>query len=162
MKLTEDSDSLRHYKTKYEHSPPSSSVSSHPSRSKGVTVAQLLSHVQLFTTPWTAAGQAPLSSTLSQSLFKFKSIESVMPSSPLILCRPLLLPSIFCSIGVFSSESALHIRWPKYWSFSIGPSSLYSGLTSFRIDCVDLFAVQGTLKGVFSSTTIQKYQFFST
>ena len=108
------------------------------------------SHVRLFATPWTAAHQASLSFTISQSLLKFMSIESVMPSNHLILCRPfLLLPSIFPSIRVFSKESVLHIRWPKYWSFSfsISPSNDYSGLISFRIDWFDLLAVQGTLKG---------------
>ena len=110
---------------------------------------QLLSHVQLFATPWTAACQASLSITNSQSLLKLMSIESVMPSSHLILCRPLLLlPSIFPSISVFFNESALRIRWPKYWrfSFSINPSNDYSGLIPFRIDWFDLHAVQGTLK----------------
>ena len=109
---------------------------------------QLLSHVQLFATPWTAAHQASLSITNSQNLLKLMSIESVMPSNHLILCRPLLLlPSIFTSIRVFSNESALHIRWPKYWSFSfsISPSNEHSGLISFRVDWLDLFAVQGTL-----------------
>ena len=102
-------------------------------------------------TPQTAAHQASLSITNSWSLLKLKSIESVMPSNHLILCRPLLLlPSIFPSIGVFSNESVLHIRWPKYWSFSfnIRPSNEYSGLISFRIDWLDLFAVQGTLKSL--------------
>ena len=105
---------------------------------------QLLSRVRLFATPWTAARQASLSITNSQSWPKPMSIKSVMPSNHLILCHPLLLlPSIFPSIRVFSSELALHIRWPKYWSFSfsISPSSEYSGLTSFRIDCFDLLAV---------------------
>ena len=100
-------------------------------------------------TPWTAARQASLSITNSQSLFKLTSIESVMPSNHLILCCPLLLPpSIFPSIRVFSNESVLHIRWPKYWSFSfsISPSNEYSGLISFRIDWFYLLAVQGTLK----------------
>ena len=103
----------------------------------GVLVVQLLSHVRLFVTPWTAAHQAPPSSTISQSLLKFISIESVMPSNHLILCHLLHhLPSTFPSIRVFSSESVLHIRWPKSWSFnfSIGPSSQQSGLISFRID----------------------------
>ena len=95
---------------------------------------QSLSHVQLFATPWTAAHQASLSITKSQSLLKLISIESVMPSNHLILCHPLLLPSIVPSIRVFSKESVLHIRWPKYWSISISPSSEYSGLISFRID----------------------------
>ena len=101
---------------------------------------QSLSHVQLFVTPWTAAHQASLSSTSSRSLLKLMSIESVMPSNHLILCRPLLLlPSIFPSIRVFSSESTLHIMWPKYWSFSfnISPSNEYSGLISFRMDWLD-------------------------
>ena len=112
---------------------------------------QSLSHVQLFVTPWTAAHQAFLSITNSQSLLKLMSIESVMPSNYLILCRPLLLlPSIFPSIRVFSNESVLPIRWPKYWSFSfsISPSNEYSGLISFRIDWLDLLAVQGTLKSL--------------
>ena len=105
-----------------------------------------LSRVQLFATPWTAARQASLSITNSQSLLKLISIESVMPSNHLILCRPLLLPpSIFPSIRVFSNESALGIRWPNYWSFSfsISPSNEYSGLISFRMDWLDLLAVQG-------------------
>ena len=111
-------------------------------------VFQSLSHIQLFATPWTAACQAPLSSTVSQSLFKFMSIELVMPSNHLTLCYPLLLPSIFPSIRIFSSVSALHSGWPKCWSlsFSISPSNEYSGLISFRIDRFDLLAVQGTLK----------------
>ena len=110
-------------------------------------VVQLLSHVQLFTSPWTAARQASLSFIVSQSFLKLMSIESMMPSNHLILCCPLLLPSIFPSIRVSSSESVLHIRWPKYWSFSfsISPSNEYSGLISFRIDWFDL-AVQGILK----------------
>ena len=102
-------------------------------------------------TPWTAACQASLSITNSQSLFKLTSIESVMPSNHLILCRPLFFPpSIFPSIRIFSDESALHIRWPKYWSFSfnISPSNEYSGLISFRMDWLDLLAVQGTLKSL--------------
>ena len=110
---------------------------------------QSLSCVQLFATPWTTACQASLSITNSQSLPKLMSIESVMPSNHLILCRPLLfLPSIFPIIRVFVNESALHIRWPKYWSFSfsISPSSEYSGLISFRMDWLGLLAVQGTLK----------------
>ena len=110
---------------------------------------QSLSHVQLFATPWTAARQASLSLTNSWSLHKLMPIEAVMPSNHLIPCCPLLLlPSIFPSIRVFSNESALHIRWPKYWSFSfnISPSNEYSGLISFRMDCLDLLAVQGTLK----------------
>ena len=109
-----------------------------------VVTVQLLSCVQLFGTPWTAARQASLSFPISQSLLKPVSVESVMPSNHLIFCRPLLLlPPIPPSIRVFSSESALHIRWPKYWSFSISPSSEYLGLVSFRIDWFDL-AVQGS------------------
>ena len=109
------------------------------------------SHVQLFATPWTAVCQASLSITTSWSWFRLMSIESVMPSNHLILCHPLLLPPlIFPSIRVFSNESADHIRWPKYWSFSfsISPSNEYSGLTSFRIYWFDLLAVQGTLKSL--------------
>ena len=109
----------------------------------------MLSRVQLFATPWTAACQASLAITNSWSLLKLMSIELVMPSNHLILCHPLLLlPSIFPSIRVFSSEPVLRIRWAKYWSFSlsISPSNEYSGLISFRIDWLDLFAVQGTLK----------------
>ena len=112
----------------------------------------LNSCVQLFTTPWTAARQASLSITMSQSLFKLMSIKSVIPSHHLILCHPLLrLPSIFPSIRVFSNESVFHSRWPKYWSFSfnISPSNEYSGLLSFRIDWFDLLAVQRTLKSLF-------------
>ena len=112
---------------------------------------QSLSRVRLFVTLWTAARQASLSITNSWSLLKLMSIESVMPSNHLILCRPLLLPpSIFPSIRVFSNESVLHIRWPKYWSFSfnISPSNEYSGLFSFRMDWLDLLAVQGTLKSL--------------
>ena len=123
---------------------------------------QSLSRVWLFATPWTAAHQASLSITNFQSLLKLMSIESVMPSNYLILCRPLLLPcSIFPSIRVFSNESVLRIRWPKYWSFSfnISPFNEYSGLISFRMDWLDLLAVQGTLR-VFSNTTVQKHQFF--
>ena len=112
---------------------------------------QSLSHVWLFTTPWTIAQQASLSMTNSWSLLKFMSIESVMPSNHLILCHPFLLPSsIFPSIRVFSNESALCIRWPKYWSFSfnISPSNEHPGLISFRMDWLDLLAVQGTLKSL--------------
>ena len=110
---------------------------------------QSLSHVRLFVTSWIVAHQGSLSITNSQSLLKLMSIESVMPSNYLILCHPLLLPpSIFPSIRVFSSESVFRMRWPKYWSFSvsISPSSEYSGLVSFRMDSLDLLAVQGTLK----------------
>jgi len=114
-------------------------------------VVQLVSHVWLFATPWTTAHQASLSFTIFLSLLKLMSVESVMASNHLILCHPLLLPpSIFPSIRVFPSESALCIRWPKYWSFSfsISPSSEYSGLISFRIDRFDLLAVQRTLKSL--------------
>ena len=112
---------------------------------------QLLSHIQLFVIPWTAAFQAFLSFTISQSLLRYMSIESVMPSNCLILCYPLLLlPSVFPSMRVFSNESVRHIRWPKNWSFSfsISPSNEYSGLISFRMDWLDLLAVQGTLKSL--------------
>ena len=112
---------------------------------------QSLSHVPLFVTPWTAARQASLSTTNSWSLLKLMPTESVMPSNHLILCLPLLLlPSIFPSIRVFSNESVLHLRWPKYWnfSFSISPSNKYSGLISFRTDWFDLLAVQGILKNL--------------
>ena len=100
-------------------------------------------------TPWTAARQASLSIINTQSSLKLMSIESVMPSNHLNLCRPLAFPpSIFHSIRVFSNESVLHIRWPKYWSFSVSPSNEYSGLISFRMDWLDLLAVQGTLKSL--------------
>ena len=113
-----------------------------------VVLVQLLSHVRLFATSWTTARQASLSITNSWSLLKRLYIESVMPSSPLILCHPLLLlPSVFPSIRFFSSKSALRIRWPKYQSFSISPSNEYSGLISFRIDWFDL-AIQRTLKNL--------------
>ena len=116
----------------------------------GDSSVQLLSCVRLFATLWTAAHQASLSITNSQSLLKLMPIESVMPSNHLILCRPLLPPSIFPSIRVFSNESVLYIRRPKYWSFSfnISPSNEYSGLISFRMDWLDLLAVQGTLKSL--------------
>ena len=117
----------------------------------GALSVQLLSHVRLFATPWTAIHQDSPSITNSQSLFKLMSIESVMPSSHLILCHPLLLlPSVFPSIRVFSNESVLPIRWPKYWSFSfsISPSNEYSGLISFMMDWLDLLAVQGTLNSL--------------
>ena len=108
---------------------------------------QSLSHVKLFVTPWTAACQASLSITNTQSLLKFVSIQFVMPSNHLILCCPLLfLPSIFPSIRIFSNESTLCIRWPKYCSFSISPSNEYSGLISFRVNWFDLLAFQGTLQ----------------
>ena len=115
------------------------------------SLVQSLSHVWLFVTLWTAARQASLSITNSRSLLKLMSIASVMPSNHLILCCPLLLlPSVFPSIRVFSNESVLHIRWPKYWSFSfsISPFNDYSGLISFRMDWLDLLAVQGTLKSL--------------
>ena len=107
-------------------------------------------------TPWTAACQASLSITNSWSLLKLMSIESVMPSNRLILCRLLLLPSVFPSIRVFSSESFLRIRWPKYWSFSfsISPFNEHSGLISFRMDWLDLLAVQGTLKSLLQPTRL--------
>ena len=116
---------------------------------------QSLSRVRLFATPWTAAQQAFLSITNSQNLLKLMSIESVMPSNHLVLCHRLLLPSIFPSIRVFSNESALHIRWPKYWSFSFSfsPSNEHQGLTSFRMDWLDLLAVQGTLKSLLQHHT---------
>ena len=128
-----------------------------------LSLLQLRSCVQLFATPWTVAHQAFLSFTISLSLLKFMSIESVMPFNYLVLCWPLfLLPSIFPSIRVFSNESVLHIKWPKYWSFSINPSNEHSGLISFRIDFFfNLLAVQGALK-VSSNTTVQKHQFFGT
>ena len=116
-----------------------------------VVVVQSLSHVRYFATPWTSACQGSLSITNSRSLYKLMSTESVIPFNHLILCRPLLiLPSIFPSIKVFSNESVLHTRWPKYWnfSFSISPSNEYSGLISFRIDWFDLLVVQGTLKSL--------------
>ena len=115
-----------------------------------IVVVQLLSYVRLFVTPSTAARQASLSFTISQSLLNLMSIESMMPSNHLIFCHHLLLPSIFLSIRVFSNEFTYCIRWPKYWSFSfsISPSNEYSGLISFRIDCFDLLAMQGTLKSL--------------
>ena len=120
---------------------------------------QSLSRVQLFVTPWTVARHASLSITNSWSLLKLMSIESVMPSNHLILCcHLLLLPSIFPSIRVFSNESALRIRWPNYWSFSfnISPSNEHLGMISFRMDWLDLLAVQGFSR-VFSNTTVQKH-----
>ena len=125
---------------------------------------QSFSCVRLFETPWTAARQAPLSMTNSQSLLKLMSIELVMSSNHLILCHPLLfLPSIFPNIKVFSNESVLHIRWPKYWrfSFSISLSNEYSGLISFRSDWFDLLESK-LLSGVSSNTAVQKHQFFGT
>ena len=113
--------------------------------------------------PWTAACQTSLSIINSRSLLELLSIVLVMPSIHLILCHPLFLPSIFPSIKVFSNESTLYIRWPKYWSFSfnISPSNECLGLISFRMDCFDLLVLQETLK-VFSNTTVQKHQFFGT
>ena len=133
-----------------------------------ISSVQLLSCVLLFVTPWTGTRQASLSITNSQSLLKLMTIESVMPSNHFILCCLLLLPSsIFPSIRVFSSESALHIRWPKYWSFSftISPSNEYSGLISFRMNWVDLFDIHGTLKGLLQhysskASTVQPSVFF--
>ena len=130
---------------------------------------QLLSRIWLFVTPWTAAHQVSLSITNSWSLLKLMSTESVMPTNHLILCHPLLLlPSIFPNIRVFSNESVLCIRWPKYWSFSfnISPSNEYSGLIYFRIDWFDLLAVQGTLKSVLqhrsSKSSILRHSAFFT
>ena len=133
-----------------------------------VLVVQSLSHVQLSVTPWTASHQASLFFTISRSLLKLMSIESTMSSNHLILCYPLLLPSsIFPSIRVFSNESALRIRWPKYWSFSfsISPSNEYSGLISFRIDWFDFFVVQKTLKSLLQhhsskASILQRSAFF--
>ena len=125
---------------------------------------QPLGHVQLFATPWTAAHQASLSIINSWSLLILMSIESMMLSNHLILCLPLLLlPSIFPSIRVFSSESVLCIRWPKYWSFSlnISPSNEYSGLISFRINWLDLPAVQGTLKSLLQHQNFSALSFLS-
>jgi len=131
-----------------------------------VRSVQLLSHVRLYVTPWTSAHQASLSITKSWGLLKLMSIESVMPSNHLILCRPLLLsPSIFPSIRVFSNESVLHIRWPKYWRFSISPSNEYSGLIFFRIDWFDQLAVQGALRSLLQhhsskASTLRRSTFF--
>ena len=125
--------------------------------SKKISSVQSLSRVQLFVTPWTAACQASLSITSSRSLLKLMSIESVMPSKHLILCCPLLFPpSIFPSIKAFSNESVLCIRWPNYqsFSFSISPANEYSGLIFFRMDWMDLLAVQGTLKRDRKSTRL--------
>ena len=125
---------------------------------------QSLSHIRLFATPWTTACQASLFITNSHSLLKLMSIESLMASNHLILCRPLsLLPSILSSIRIFSNDSAPYIRWPKYWSFSfnISPFNEHPGLISFTMDWLDLLAVQGTSR-VFSNTTVQKHQFFGT
>ena len=123
---------------------------------------QLLGPVWLFATPWTAACQASLPFIISRSLLKLMSIELVMPSNHLNLCLPFpLLPSVFPSIRVFSKASALLFRWPKYWSFSISPPTEYSGLISFRIECLVSLLSKG-LSRVFSTTTVQKFQFFST
>ena len=115
-----------------------------------VVAVQSLSHVQLFATPWTAACQPSVSFTISQTLLRLMSIESMMPSNHLILGHPFLLPSILPNIWVFFNESVLCIRWPRYesFSFSISPSNEYSGLISFRMDWLDLLAVQGTLKSL--------------
>ena len=128
----------------------------------GFSSVQSLSRVRLFVIPWTVACQASLSITNSRSLPKLMSIESVMPSNHILLCRPLLLlPSSFPSIRVFSNESGLCMRWPKYWnfSFSISPSKEHSRLILFRMGWLDLFESRG-LSRVFSSTTVQKHQFF--
>ena len=131
-----------------------------------VVFVQLLSCVRLFVIQWTTACQASLSFTITWSLLKLMSIVSVMPSNHLLLCRPLLLaPSVFPSIRVFSKESALRIRWPKDWSFSFSPSSEYSGLISFRMDRLDLLAVQGTLKSLLQhhsskASILQRSAFF--
>ena len=127
-----------------------------------VVVVQSLSHIWLFVAPWMAACQVSLSFNVSQSLLKFMSIKSVRPSNHFILCCPLLLlPSIFPSIRVFSKESVLCIRWPKYWRFifSISPSNEYQGLISFMMDWLDLLGPKG-LSRVLSNTTISKHQFF--
>ena len=134
-----------------------------------VVAVQLLSCVRLFVTPWITARQASLSITNSRSSLRLTFIESVMPSSHLILCHPLLLlPSIFPNIRVFSNESALCIRWPKYWSFSfsISPSNEHLGLISFRMDWLDLLAVQGTLKSLLQhhsskASILQRSAFFT-
>ena len=122
---------------------------SYMTNGKTINSVQLLSRVQLFATPWTAACQASLSFTISHSLLKFISTESVTLSNHLILyCPFLFFPSIFLSIKVFSNESGLHIRWAKFWNFSFSPSSEFSGLISFRIDWFDFLAIQGTLKSL--------------
>ena len=140
--------SATHHKA---HTPGSGCVYSTNARVLQFSSAELLSHVRIFATPWTAACQASLSITSSKSLLRLMSIESMIPSNHLILYHPLLFPpSTFASIRVFSNESALCIRWPKYWSFSfnISASNIHSGLISFRVDWLDLLAVQGTLKSI--------------
>ena len=144
-------------------------MSSYDGKTGALRSVQSLSTVQLFATPWTAARPASLSITSSQSLLKPMSIESVMPSSHLILCHPLLLlPSIFPSIGVYSNQSVLHIRRPKYqnFCFNISPSNEYSGLISFRMDWLDVLAVQGTVKSFLhhhsSKSSILWHSAFST
>ena len=142
--------------------------SHYSSRAEQFSSVQLLSHVRFFVTPWTAEHQTSMSIINSWSLFKLISIESVRPSHYLILYHPFLLPpSIFPSIRIFSNESALHIRCPKYWSFSfsISPSNEYSGLISFRMDWLDLLAVQGTLKSLLQhhsseASILQRSAFF--
>ena len=133
-----------------------------------ISSVQSLSHVRLFATPWIAARLASLSITNSRSSLKLTSIESVMPSSQLILCRPLLLPPIPPSIRVFSNDSTLRMRWPKYWSFSFSiiPSKEHPGLIAFRMDWLDLLAVQGTLKSLLQhhsskASILQRSTFFT-
>ena len=131
-------------------------------KSKQFSSVQSFSHVWLFATPWITARQASLSITNSRSLLKLMPIESVMPPSHLILCHPLLiLPPIPPSIRVFYNKSTLHMRWPKYWSFSfsISPSNEYPGLISFRMDWLDLLAVQGTLKSLFQHHSLKSIHF---
>ena len=143
--------SLQHWCTESQDFGNTTFIHLYSEDTRKVLAVQLLSCVHLFETPWTAARQVSLSITNSRSLPKLMSSESVMPSNNLILCHPLLLlPSIFPSIRVFSNESALRIRWPKYWSFSfnISPSNEYLGLISIRMDWLDLLAVQGTLKSL--------------
>ena len=128
-----------------------------------VAVVHSLRWIRLFATPWTAAHQGSLSFTISQNLLKFMSIESMMSSNHLVFsCPLLLLPSIFPRIRIFSNESALCIQWPKYWSFnfSISPSNEYSGFISFRIDWLDLLAIQGTLKSLLQHHSSQKHKFW--
>ena len=132
------------------------------SRRTAAVVVQSLSHVWLFVTPGTIARLASLTFTISWSLLKLMSIEPVMPSNHLIVCCPLLVQlSVFPSLRVFSSESALDIRWPKYWSFSISPSNEHSGLISFRIDWFDLFSIQGILKSLLQHQRFEKWKLLS-